>query len=94
MRRRYNVTVYQIWEVDVETDNPQLLEDRVVDVFINTDLWLTDHFGQGITKDDPKFRETYGFDVLGAQMVDERVESGDGFGLYGVEITKEREPWP
>lgn len=89
MKRRYNVMVLQVWEVDVETDDRELLADRVADVFINDDLWLTDFMTGDTTVGDTRFREAYGFDVLHADMVDERVECGDGLGLYGVEIKEE-----
>jgi len=89
MKRRYSVIVYQAWEVDVETDEQQLLADRVADVFIKGDLWLTDFMAGETTVGDTRFREAYGFDVVHVDMMDERVECGDGFGLYGVEIKEE-----
>ena len=89
MKRRYEVNVLQVWEVDVETDDTELPADRVADVFINSDWWLTDFMTGDTTVGDTRFREAYGFDVVHVDMMDERVECGDGFGLYGVEIKEE-----
>ena len=56
MKRRYSVIVYQAWEVDVETDEQQLLADRVADVFIKGDLWLTDFMATYQTYANSEYR--------------------------------------
>lgn len=92
MRRRYMLNVTQFYEVEVETDREKLLEDDVAMAFIDGGLWPNDFMAPGrgterwILHGGKSFKDINGFDVMKADLVDERLDAGDGYGLYGVAV--------